>query len=252
MWRGSEVVELRRYTLVPGRRDELIELFERELLDPQEAVGMRVLGQFLCPHEPDVFIWLRGFTDMASRPGGLAAFYGGPVWAEHREAANATMVDSDNVLLLNPVRGDDAHPIDASAAVDQSSLTLTIQRVERAALAELGDFLDQSLDRLRGSGVIAVLVSEPSPNNFEPLPVRDDGPFVVALCGAGHAGAAGWRRLRPRPIRATAASPRPLNLCRPTSRESARRLGSRALARRLPTGVLTCRRDHPRRSLREL
>jgi hypothetical protein len=40
---------------------------------------------------------------MASRKAGLAAFYGGPVWQRHREAANATMVDSDDVLLLRPL-----------------------------------------------------------------------------------------------------------------------------------------------------
>lgn len=30
------------------------------------------------------------------------AFYGGPVWARHRDAVNATMTNSDNVLLLTP------------------------------------------------------------------------------------------------------------------------------------------------------
>jgi len=33
----------------------------------------------------------------------LTAFYGGPVWRAHRDAANDTMVDSDDVLLLRPV-----------------------------------------------------------------------------------------------------------------------------------------------------
>lgn len=40
------VVELRQYTLHPGRRDALIDLFDREFVEPQEAVGMTVLGQF--------------------------------------------------------------------------------------------------------------------------------------------------------------------------------------------------------------
>jgi hypothetical protein len=35
------VVELRRYRLRPGRRDDLVALFERELVETQEAVGMR-------------------------------------------------------------------------------------------------------------------------------------------------------------------------------------------------------------------
>ena len=49
------IVELRRYTLHPGRRDDLIELFERELIEPQEYAGMRAIGQFRDDEHPDVF-----------------------------------------------------------------------------------------------------------------------------------------------------------------------------------------------------
>jgi hypothetical protein len=98
------IVELRRYRLRPGRREELIELFDREFVESQEALGMRILGQFRDLDRPDDFVWLRGFDGMASRPGALAAFYGGPVWAKHRDAANATMIDSDDVLLLQTSR----------------------------------------------------------------------------------------------------------------------------------------------------
>lgn len=94
------VVELRQYTLHPGRRDTLIALFEREFIETQEALGLRVIGQFRDLDDPDRFIWLRGFSDMSARRRSLAAFYDGPVWAAHRDAANATMVDSDNVRLL--------------------------------------------------------------------------------------------------------------------------------------------------------
>src|SRR6476646_230013 len=77
------IVELRQYTLHPGKRDALIDLF-RDLDNPNR------------------FVWLRGFRDMRSRAQALKNFYGGPVWKAHCEAANATMIDSDNVLLLHP------------------------------------------------------------------------------------------------------------------------------------------------------
>src|SRR5258706_9972228 len=64
---------------------------------------MRVLGQFRDKDEPDRFVWLRGFRDMPSRAEALQSFYGGPVWKAHRSAANATMIDSDDVLLLRPL-----------------------------------------------------------------------------------------------------------------------------------------------------
>ena len=97
------VIELRQYTMHPGRRDELIELFEREFIETQAAVGMHVLGIFCDADRDDRFVWLRGFTHMAARRLGLQAFYGGPVWQAHRSAANATMVDSSDVLLLRPL-----------------------------------------------------------------------------------------------------------------------------------------------------
>jgi NIPSNAP len=96
------ILELRRYTLRPGRRDDLITLFDREFVEPQEAVGMRVVGQFRDRDDPGRFVWLRGFRDMESRAEALAAFYGGPVWKAHRDEANGTMIDSDDVLLLRP------------------------------------------------------------------------------------------------------------------------------------------------------
>jgi len=96
------VVELRQYTMHPGKRDVLIDLFDREFIESQEALGIKIIGQFRDLDRPDRFVWLRGFRDMSSRARALTDFYGGPVWKARREAANATMIDSDNVLLLRP------------------------------------------------------------------------------------------------------------------------------------------------------
>ncbi|MGJ6960388.1 NIPSNAP family protein [Streptosporangium sp. G11] len=96
------ILELRRYTLRPGRRDDLITLFDREFVESQEAAGMRVVGQFRDRDDPGRFVWLREFRDMESRAEALTAFYGGPVWKAHSDEANGTMIDSDDVLLLRP------------------------------------------------------------------------------------------------------------------------------------------------------
>src|SRR6266487_4962827 len=96
------IVELRQYTLHPGQRNVLIDLFDREFVESQEALGMKVIGQFRDLDNSNRFVWLRGFRDMPSRAQALKNFYGGPVWKAHREAANATMIDYDNVLLLHP------------------------------------------------------------------------------------------------------------------------------------------------------
>ena len=97
------VVELRRYTLEPGRRDEMIDAFERHLMESQEEAGIMVLGTFRDLDRPDHFVWLRGFPDMESRRESLTAFYGGPVWKEYAPLVRPTMLDTDDVHLLRPV-----------------------------------------------------------------------------------------------------------------------------------------------------
>ena len=105
------VVELRQYELVPGRRDTLIELFEREFVESQEALGIHLVGTFVDLDNPDRFVWMRAFANHAVRNEALPGFYYGPVWKAHRDEANATMVDSDNVLLLRSTSAGPAFPI---------------------------------------------------------------------------------------------------------------------------------------------
>ncbi|KXK60323.1 NIPSNAP family containing protein [Micromonospora rosaria] len=156
------IVELRRYTLREGRRDELIDLFDREFLETQEELGMAVLGQFRDLDRPDQFVWLRGFTDMRSRRTSLTVFYSGPVWSEHGPAANATMLDSDDVLLLREVV---AVPVlDRGAANPESLLHATIWYWA-------GPFPDVD-PTLNPEGNLAVLRTEYAANDFPRLPVR--------------------------------------------------------------------------------
>ncbi len=71
------IVELRQYTLHPGKRDVLIALFDREFVESQEALGMKVIGQFRDLDNPNRFVWLRGFRDMPSRAQALKTFTAG-------------------------------------------------------------------------------------------------------------------------------------------------------------------------------
>jgi hypothetical protein len=50
------IVELRQYTLRPGEREVLIDIFDRELVESQEAVGMSLIGQFRDLDDPDRFV----------------------------------------------------------------------------------------------------------------------------------------------------------------------------------------------------
>jgi NIPSNAP len=172
------VVELRQYTLKPGRRDELIELFERRFIEPQDAVGAHVLGYFRDLDDPDRFVWLRGFADLASRKRALESFYGGEVWKAHSRAANDTMIDSDDVLLLRPV-GESAPPGGGGTGV----VTATVYPFREPVAPETVRALAND-DR---ASPAMLLVTEPSENDFPSLPVREGENVVVTIDrGARH------------------------------------------------------------------
>jgi hypothetical protein len=183
------VIELRQYTLRPGRRDELIDLFDRELVETQEQTGMVVLGQFRDLDDPDRFVWLRGFPDMQVRHRALTAFYGGPVWAEHGPRANATMVDSDDVLLLrpgSPESGLTVRPAErprAGSPAPDRFVTATVWSFPpgRPDAHEL--VRDGLLPVLRETGPapLAVLTTETAPSTFTRLPVRTGENVVVVI-----------------------------------------------------------------------
>jgi hypothetical protein len=103
----SPIIDLRQYTLYPGTRDAFVELFDREFVETQEAVGMRIIGQFRDIGDPNRFVWMRGFQDMPSREKSLTDFYmHGAAWTTHSETARSMMIDSTDALLLHPARPD--------------------------------------------------------------------------------------------------------------------------------------------------
>lgn len=211
MTRESPVVELRQYTLHEGRRDELIALFDREFIDPQEALGARVIGQFRDLDDPDRFVWIRGFSGMEARREALSAFYGGPVWQAHRDAANPTMLDSDNVLLLKPARTDDGfEPGSRGAGPSGSVLTAAIHYLDAALTDAFSGFFEAQMRPLieaDGAPVLATFVSETAANSFPALPVRGDRVFVwfsrfqdaaaEAIFWRRHTARSGWRDAAP-------------------------------------------------------
>jgi hypothetical protein len=178
----SPVVELRQYSVHPGQRDALIDLFDREFVESQENLDIRVIGQFRDMDDPDRFVWLRGFPDMATRGRSLPSFYDGPVWLEHRHAANATMVDSDNVLLLRPARPNAgftpvrADRLPRGTTGERGGVVIaSVVSLETSEQEVSIDTFERELEpKLRAAGgtVLAYFVTEHSPNNFR-LPVRE-------------------------------------------------------------------------------
>jgi hypothetical protein len=172
----TPIVELRRYRLHPGRREALIDLFEERFIEPQEAVGAKVLGTFRTEADPDAFVWLRGFTHMSARKAALEAFYGGAVWQANRDAANATMIDSDDVHLLRAIAPEGGLPAEArlprmgerTTAIRYTLLLSELRYPEWVGQYHL--WLRLFL-RKAGADPLASFATLPADNNFPRLPV---------------------------------------------------------------------------------
>lgn len=185
---ASPVVELRQYTLKPGQRETLIALFDREFIESQEAAGMTIIGQFRDLDRPDMFVWLRGFDSMDTRKEALAAFYDGPIWTAHRDAANATMIDSDDVLLLKPAwpsAGFDLSGLQRAASAEQENssnenglggiVVIRAHHLRSGAETEFArHFAAEAAPIMEAHGVrlLAAFVTEHAQNSFPRLPVR--------------------------------------------------------------------------------
>jgi hypothetical protein len=174
----SQVLELRQYKLHAGKRDALIELFERAFVEPQEDAGMCVIGAFRDLDAEDRFVWLRGFPDLASRAERLGAFYGGKVWNANRDAANATMIDSDDVLLLRPVDQASGFQLSAvrAAGPDDGFVLATVYLLRTPADdGFVRWFAAHAAPVLAASGAppLARFRTEYGKNEFPRLPVRE-------------------------------------------------------------------------------
>jgi len=170
------VIELRQYTLRGGKRDTLIAMFEETFQRPLNDAGMHVIGSFRDLDDADRFVWLRGFPGMAARPQALSAFYDGPLWKSKRAAANATMLDSDNVLLLKPATADGGFQASSANAGKGEIIGATIYYLGAVDAQAFAAFFDRSMrPRIEETGArpIARFVSEETPNNFPRLPVRE-------------------------------------------------------------------------------
>jgi ribosomal 50S subunit-recycling heat shock protein len=170
-------------------RDVLIELFEREFIESQEALGMTLVGQFRDLDNPDRFVWLRGFADMKTRAQALEAFYGGPIWKTHREAANATMISSDDVLLLRPARPAAGFSLKnaerrapRTRENPQALVVATICHLKDGTGNDLVEFFERAIQlelTKAGMSARAYFVTENHPNTFPALPVREGANVFV-------------------------------------------------------------------------
>lgn len=180
------VVEFRNYRLRPGVREAFIDYFEERFLDSQEDVGMRVLGQFRLVGDPNRFVWIRGFEDMASRRRALETFYGGPYWERWKGPANDMMIEWDRVHLLRPRDGswalaDRIRHSPSPEPGEPAKVVATFCHARRDGPDEGFEERIRSALEDRGHTVLGGFVTETAENDFPPLPVLQEPGLLVIL-----------------------------------------------------------------------
>ena len=119
---------------------------------------------------------------MTARAKALNDFYSGPVWKAHREAANATMIDSDNVLLLRPAFPTSGFFLEnlkrvpvGSKEVPRSLVVATIYYFTAPVAPDFINFFEHTLRPViegLDATISASFVTENSENTFPTSPVR--------------------------------------------------------------------------------
>ena len=99
------IIEIRHYTLKPGRREEFIEFFEQKNRTALQDAGMLVFGPLRDLENPDKVHWMRAFSSLEERDKVKHSFYEGPVWNKHIEPLVMPMIAHYEAELTETTRG---------------------------------------------------------------------------------------------------------------------------------------------------
>jgi hypothetical protein len=95
------IIEMRTYRTKPDMRSRFLEMFRSKSMPAHAEIGMKILGPFLSVEDPDVFFFMRGFPDVASREPMKAKFYEGQLWKEELESIMLPMLEKYEVVLVD-------------------------------------------------------------------------------------------------------------------------------------------------------
>lgn len=183
------VIEFRRYTIKDGESENFARYFESYFPEAFQQLGAIAFGQFYERSHPTGFTWIRGFKDIDARAVLNGAFYYGPLWKEHAAKMNELMTDSDNVLLLQPLRPERGIPVLPSvdpvreAEGAQGIVVAQLFPVKENCAEEFAERAEPIFAKYRAAGAreAGILITLDVPNNFPKLPVRSDGSYLVWL-----------------------------------------------------------------------
>lgn len=95
------IVEMRTYRTRPGLRERFLQIFRKLSMPEHARLGMPIAGPFVSVEDSDLLIFLRGFSDLASREALKAQFYEGRLWKEQLEETVMPMLERFDVVLVD-------------------------------------------------------------------------------------------------------------------------------------------------------
>jgi len=99
------IIEMRTYRTKPGKRSEFLAIFRAKSVPAHTEIGMKILGPFLSVEDADIFFFMRGFPDLASREPMKAKFYEGDLWKRELENILLPMLEKYEVVLVEDPEG---------------------------------------------------------------------------------------------------------------------------------------------------
>lgn len=95
------IIEMRTYKTKCGMRGRFVEIFRAKSIPAHVEIGMKILGPFLSVEDPDVFLFMRGFPDLASREPMKAKFYEGELWKRELENLLMPMLEKYETVVVD-------------------------------------------------------------------------------------------------------------------------------------------------------
>ncbi|MEM8977896.1 MAG: NIPSNAP family protein [Pseudomonadota bacterium] len=99
------IIEIRHYTLKPGRREAFIAFFEDKNRAALRAAGMLVFGPLRDLEDDNKVHWMRAFASLDAREHVKEQFYTGSIWAEQIEPYAMEMIASYDAELTETTEG---------------------------------------------------------------------------------------------------------------------------------------------------
>jgi hypothetical protein len=101
----NRIFELRTYTALDGKLDDLLARFRNHTVKLFEKHGMQNIGYWVAKDTPNTLIYVVAHKDRAAADASWAAFRKDPEWIKARDASekNGKIVDKVVSVFMDPV-----------------------------------------------------------------------------------------------------------------------------------------------------